>query len=64
MLSSNVTLEGLNNITIIGQGNPTVNSNDIGSVKFVSCNNVTIEGISWERFDSGNSDGLDYFFFF
>ena len=49
VLSSNVTLEGLNNITIIGQGNPTVNCNDIGSVKFVACNNVTIEGVIWER---------------
>ena len=49
VLSSNVTLEGLNNITIIGQGNPTVNCNDIGSVKFVSCNNITIEGVNWER---------------
>ena len=49
VLSSTVTLEGLNNITIIGQGNPTVNCNDIGSVKFVSCNNVTIEGVIWER---------------
>ena len=49
VLSSIVTLEGLYNITIIGQGNPTVNCNDIGSVKFVSCNNVAIEGVNWER---------------
>ena len=49
VLSSIVTLEGLNNITIIGQGNPTVNCNDIGSVKFISCNNVTTEGVYWER---------------
>ncbi|XP_065896012.1 probable outer membrane protein pmp9 [Dysidea avara] len=49
VLSSIVTIEGLNNITIIGQGNPTVNCNDIGSVKFVSCDNVTIEGVNWKR---------------
>ena len=49
VLSSNVIREGLNNITIIGQGNPTVKCSGIGSVKFVSCNNVTIEGISWKR---------------
>ena len=49
VLSSIVTLKGLNNITIIGQGNPTVNCNDIGSVKLVSCNNITIEGVNWER---------------
>ena len=33
VLSSIITLEGLNNITIIVQGNPPY---DIGSVKFVS----------------------------
>ena len=54
VLSSNVILEGLNNITIIGQGNPTVNCNDIGSVKFVSCYNVTIEGVNWELYGSIN----------
>ena len=54
VLSSNVTLEGLSNITIIGQGNPTVNCNDIGSVKFVSCDSVTIEGVTWERCGFGS----------
>ena len=49
VLSSIVTIEGLNNITIIGQGNPTVNCNDIGSVKFISCNNITTEGVNWKR---------------
>ena len=47
VLSSKVKFEQVNNVTIIGQGNPTVNCNDIGSMKFVSCNNVTIEGVSW-----------------
>ncbi|XP_065896048.1 probable outer membrane protein pmp20 [Dysidea avara] len=50
MLSSIVTLEGVENITIIGHVNSTtVLCNDIGAVKFVNCNNVTIEGINWER---------------
>ena len=49
VLSSIVTLEGLNNVTIIGQGSPTVNCKDTGSLKFISCYNVTIEGISWEK---------------
>jgi len=43
VLFSNVTLEGVNNVTIAGQGNPTVSCNDIGSVKFLSCDNVNIK---------------------
>ena len=61
VLSSNVILEGVNNITIIGQGNPTVNCNDIGSVKFVSCNNVTIEGINWKRCASFTNPGMEFY---
>ena len=61
VLSSNVTLEGLNNITIIGQENPTVNCNDIGSVKFVACNNVTIEGVIWERCGFDNAPGIKFY---
>ena len=51
VLSSIVTLEGLDNITIIiGHINSTtVQCNDIGAVKFVDCNNVTMKGINWER---------------
>ena len=40
VLSTAVTLEGLRNITIIGQRNPTVNCSGIGSLKFVSCNKL------------------------
>ena len=61
VLSSNVILEGLRNITIIGQGNPTVNCNDITSVKFVSCNNVTIENVHWKRCGSVNKPGIEFF---
>ena len=60
-LSSNVLLEGFENVTIIGQGNPTVNCNGIGSVKFVSCNDVTIEGVSWERCGSINLPGIELY---
>ena len=49
VLSTCVMVEGVDNITIIGRGTPTMNCNGIGSVKFVSCNNVTIEGVNWER---------------
>jgi len=48
VLSSNVALEGLENITIIGHSNPVVRCNDFGAIKFISCKNVTIEGIQWE----------------
>jgi len=62
VLSSNVTLDGLDNITITGQEKPTVYCNDIGSLKFVSCNNVTIKGVNWERcgFVENSSDLYDY----
>ncbi|XP_065895934.1 uncharacterized protein [Dysidea avara] len=55
VLPSSVTLDHLNNITIIGQGNPTVNFNGTGALKFVTCNNVTIEGINWEKCGTSNT---------
>ena len=61
VLPSNVTLEGVKNIRVIGQGNPTVYCNDIGSVKFVSCNNVTIEGVNWERCGSVKNPGIEFY---
>ena len=61
VLSSNVIIEDLNNITITGQGNPTVNCNGIGSVKCVSCNNVTIEGVNWEKCGSNNKPGIELY---
>jgi len=56
VLSCIVNITGFDNITIIGQGNPIVNCNGTGALNFVSCSNVTIEGISWHRCgSSGNS---------
>jgi len=50
MLTSKVTIEGIENITIIGHADPTtVQCNGIGAVKFVDCNNVTIRDVNWER---------------
>ena len=49
-----MTLDHLNNITIIGQGNPTVNCNGTGALKFVTCKNVTIEGINWQKCGTSN----------
>jgi len=61
VLSSKVTLEGFNSITITGQGNSTVSCNDIGSVKFVSCKNVTIKDVNWKRCGSVNNPGMEFY---
>ena len=59
VLSSIVTIEGLDNITIIGHVNSTtVQCNDVGTVKFVDCNNVTMEGFNWERCGSKNKSAI------
>ena len=49
VLSTIFTLEGLENITIIGHKNPVVYCNNTGAIKFISCKNVTIEGIWWKH---------------
>ena len=58
LLNARVNLENIENITIIGHRNPTVKCNGVGSVRFVSCNNVTIEGINWESCGSKNMSGI------
>ena len=64
-MSSKVTLEGLENITIIGHSNSTtVQCNDIGAVKFVAGNNLTIEHIKWERCGSNSEStypGIEFY---
>ena len=49
VLDSKITVENLENIAIIGHGTSTVNCIGIGAINFISCNNVTITGIDWER---------------
>ena len=61
VLSSNVTLEGLENIMIIGHRNPVVKCNDVGAVKFISCKNITIEGIQWEGCGSKDYPGVEFY---
>ena len=46
VLSSMVVLKYLENILIVGD---SIDCNSNGSVKFVSCKNVTIEGVRWEQ---------------
>ena len=54
-ISTNVTLSSLViappdivNVTIIGHNNPIVNCKDSGRVRFTSCDNCTIQGITWD----------------
>ncbi|XP_065895655.1 uncharacterized protein [Dysidea avara] len=61
VLSSNMTLKGLENIMIIGHRNPVVNCNDVGAVMFISCKNITIEGIQWEGCGSKDYPGVEFY---
>ena len=54
-IATNVTLSSLViippdivNVTIIGHNNPIVNCKDSGRVRFTSCDNCTIQGITWD----------------
>ena len=49
VLSSVTHLTHLKNISIIGYNNPTVQCGYSGGLHFVSCHNVTIEGITWNQ---------------
>ena len=60
-LFSNVKLQGLENIMIMGHRNPVVKCNDVGAVKFISCNNITIEGIQWEGCGSKDYPGIEFY---
>ncbi|XP_065903869.1 uncharacterized protein [Dysidea avara] len=61
VLSSIVPIVGVENITIIGHDSPTVYCNNKGGVRFVSCNNVIVEGIVWKECGSKNSPTLGIF---
>ena len=49
MLLSIVTLVALDNISIIGHNNPTVNCDNAGGIHFYNCHNCSIIGITWEK---------------
>ena len=49
VLSSVIQFTHLKNIAIIGYNNPTVQCGYSGGLNFVSCHNVTIEGIIWNE---------------
>ena len=49
LLESIVYLKELNNITIMGQSNTTVECNNSGVLSCSSCNGVSIRGITWNK---------------
>ena len=53
-LSSLVTVSDLENVSIIGHNNPTVNCESAGGINVTFCNNCIIQGITWDRCGAGN----------
>ena len=56
LLQSIVPLLGLENITIIGNDNPTVNCDNDGGIYFDHSQNFTIIGITWEKCGNKNDN--------
>ena len=56
MLLSIISLVGIENISIIGHNNPTVNCDNVGGMFFDNCHNCTIIGITWEK--CGKNDSI------
>jgi len=54
MLCLIIQLASLENISIIGHNNPTVNCGNAGGIYFNSCLNCTIKGITWESYGTKN----------
>ena len=54
MLLSILQLVGLENITITGNDNPTVNCDNSGGLYFENCHNCTVMGIIWEKCGNEN----------
>ena len=48
-LSSLVKVSDIENVTIIGHNNPTVNCKDFGRIHLNFCNNCIIQGITWDE---------------
>ena len=57
-LSSLVRVSDLENVSIIGHNNPTVNCMVFGGIHFVYCNNCIIRGITWDGCGAETGAGL------
>ena len=55
VLSSVMQLMDVNNISIIGHNDPTVDCNNTGALHFMSSHNITIKGIKWKRCGIANN---------
>ena len=54
-LSSLVSVSDLENVSIIGHNNPTVNyCRSAGGINIIICNNCIIQGITWDRCGARN----------
>ena len=58
ILSSLVKLSNLENFSIIGHNNPTVNCKSVGGLHFTFCHNCIIRGITWN--ECGTEDVNNY----
>ena len=56
MLSSLIEVTGLQNVSIVGYNNPTVNCNNFGGLQFTFCHNCIIQGITWDGCGTKNND--------
>ena len=55
-LSSLVKVSDIENASIIGHNNPTVNCKSVGGVHFTFCHNCIIQGITWDGCGTKNTD--------
>ena len=55
-LSSLVTASDIENVSIIGHNNPTVNCNSVGRIHITFCENCVIQGITWDECGTKNID--------
>ena len=56
ILSSFIKVSDIENVTIIGHNNPTVNCEDFGRIHLNFCNNCIIQGITWDGCGSVDID--------
>ena len=56
MLSSLVKVSNIENVSIIGHNNPTVNCRNVGGIHFTFCNNCIIQGVTWDQCGTKNID--------
>ena len=56
MLSSLIRISDIENVTIIGHNNPTVNCKRFGGIHFTFCQNCIFQGITWDGCSTENTD--------